>query len=209
MPRKPRQARSKATVDAIVEAGLILLAREGPRATTTRRIADLAGISVGSLYEYFEDREAVHQAMFTRIVADAVALIQPLIPTLVRMPIRDAVYELLCRVRDLLQKNDGRYLHCVRHSVALTREYPLKPLQKVLIELLMQYVLHHPGLIRGVSNLPVMSYIVINGGTFAVIRHLSDSAPPISFDELAHGLADMVTFYSEGSLKLAANQRAE
>jgi AcrR family transcriptional regulator len=200
MPRKPQQPRAKATVDAIVEAGLTLLAQEGPKGTSTRRIAEVAGIGVGSLYEYFSDREAVHQAMFKRIVADAVTTIEPLIPKLVRMSIRDAVYELLCQVRELLQKNDNRYLNCVHHSVNLVGKYPIKPLQKVLTELLLQYVMRHPELMRS-RNLQTMGYIYIYGGTFTVIRHLSDPAPPITFDELARGLADMVAFSSEGSLK--------
>ncbi len=200
MPRKPQQERAKATVDAIVEAGLILLAQDGPKGTSTRRIAEVAGIGVGSVYEYFENREAVHEAMFRRIVDDAAAMIKPLIPTLVRMSLREATYELLCRVRELLERDDSRYLLCLKHGVNLARSYPLKPLQKVLAELTMQYVMHHPELMRS-RNMPTLGYIFIYGGTFAVIRHLSDPAPPVSFDELAHGLADMVAFTAEGSLK--------
>jgi AcrR family transcriptional regulator len=200
MPRKPQQERARATVDAIVEAGLILLASEGPKATTTRRIAEVAGVGVGSVYEYFADREAVHKAMFQRMVEDAAAMIKPLIPTLVRMPLREATYELLCKVRELLERDDGRYLLCLKHGMSLARAYPLKPLQKVLAELTMQYVMHHPELMRS-RNMPTLGYIFIYGGTFAVIRHLADPAPPISFDELAHGLADMVTYTAEGSLR--------
>ena len=51
MARKPKQQRSKATVDAIIEAALISIARQGPGATTARQVADIAGIGVGSLYE--------------------------------------------------------------------------------------------------------------------------------------------------------------
>ncbi len=202
MPRKPQQERAKATVDAIVEAGLILLANEGPKGTSTRRIAEVAGIGVGSLYEYFENREAVHEAMFQRIVDDAVAMIKPLIPELVRMTIREAVYELMCRMRELLERDDSRYLKCARHSVSIVRSYPLKPLQKVLTDLAMQYVMHHPELMRG-ADLPTMSYIFIYGGTFTVIRHLSDPNPPMSFDSLARGLANMVASSSEASLAAA------
>jgi AcrR family transcriptional regulator len=200
MPRKPQQERAKATVDAIVEAGLILLAQDGPKATTTRRIAETAGVGVGSVYEYFADREAVHEAMFRRIVEDAAGMIRPLIPSLVRMPLRDATYELLCNVRKLLERDEGRYLLCLKHGVSLARAYPLKPLQKVLAELTMQYVMHHPELMRS-RNMQTLGYIFIYGGTFAVIRHLTDSSPPVSFDELAQGLADMVAFTAEGSLR--------
>ncbi len=51
MARKPKQQRSKATVDAIVQAALICIASHGPSAITARQIAEKAGIGVGSLYE--------------------------------------------------------------------------------------------------------------------------------------------------------------
>lgn len=59
-PRKlPRQARSKATFDAIVEAGARLLEESGYSSLTTNHIADAAGVSIGTLYEYFGDKESV------------------------------------------------------------------------------------------------------------------------------------------------------
>ena len=57
--RKPRQTRSKVTVDTIIEAGFIAVATNGTSGTTTRHIADIAGVSVGSLYEYFKNKEEV------------------------------------------------------------------------------------------------------------------------------------------------------
>ncbi|MCO5399700.1 TetR/AcrR family transcriptional regulator [Ralstonia soli] len=57
--RKPRQARSFMTVEAILEAARILFARDGFEATSTTRIAEVAGVSVGSLYEYFTSKEAL------------------------------------------------------------------------------------------------------------------------------------------------------
>ena len=57
--KKPLQARSTATVDAIVEATIRILRRHGWAACTTTRIATLAGVSVGSLYQYFPNRNAI------------------------------------------------------------------------------------------------------------------------------------------------------
>ena len=106
MARKPKQQRSKATVDAIIEAALISIARQGPGATTARQVADIAGIGVGSLYEYFEDKDAIFTAAGARFVDDTVAMIKPLIPELVRMNIRDAVSKLLFTFRDFLEENN-------------------------------------------------------------------------------------------------------
>jgi len=68
MRRSPKQDRSRAVVEAVVQAAEELLAREGP-STTTNRIAKRAGVGVASLYRYFEDKEAVFQAVATRYVA--------------------------------------------------------------------------------------------------------------------------------------------
>lgn len=59
-PKKvPKQARSRATFDAIVEAGARLLVARGYAGLTTNHIAETAGVSIGSLYEYFGDKESV------------------------------------------------------------------------------------------------------------------------------------------------------
>lgn len=64
--RRPVQGRSRATVDAIVEAAARVLARHGYAAATTNRIAERAGVSIGSLYEYFPHKDSVLAALFER-----------------------------------------------------------------------------------------------------------------------------------------------
>lgn len=57
--RNPKQARARATVDAILEAAFQILEADGLSQLTTSRIADRAGVSIGTLYQYFPDREAI------------------------------------------------------------------------------------------------------------------------------------------------------
>lgn len=59
-PRKqPRQARAKATVDAIFEATIQVLLSDGLSRLTTTRVADRAGVSVGTMYQYFPQKHAL------------------------------------------------------------------------------------------------------------------------------------------------------
>jgi AcrR family transcriptional regulator len=59
-PRKlPRQARAQATVTAILEATAHILAEAGYDALTTNHVAARAGVSIGSLYQYFPSKEAL------------------------------------------------------------------------------------------------------------------------------------------------------
>jgi len=63
-PRKrPRQERSKATVDAILDATARVLVKEGYDGLTTNAVATRAGVSIGSLYQYFPNKEALVAAL--------------------------------------------------------------------------------------------------------------------------------------------------
>ena len=70
-PRKlPRQARSRATFEAIVQAGEQLLCRNGFDALRMNALAERAGVSPGSLYQYFPNQEAVVELIAERKLAE-------------------------------------------------------------------------------------------------------------------------------------------
>jgi AcrR family transcriptional regulator len=62
----PQQQRSKATVAAILDGTVRVLEEEGSEAATTSRIAEVAGVSVGTLYQYFANRDAILDALQDR-----------------------------------------------------------------------------------------------------------------------------------------------
>jgi len=57
--KAPRQKRSKQLVEDILEAAIRVLSQEGAKRFTTARVAETAGVSVGSLYQYFPNKEAI------------------------------------------------------------------------------------------------------------------------------------------------------
>lgn len=59
MRKTPTQARSKATIDAILSAATRVLLSIGYDKASTNKIAELAGVGIGSLYEYFPGKEAI------------------------------------------------------------------------------------------------------------------------------------------------------
>jgi len=74
--RQAKQARSQETVQVILEAAAQVLAREGYARATTNRIAAAAGVSVGTLYEYFADKEQLFDLLIARQIDELVANIQ-------------------------------------------------------------------------------------------------------------------------------------
>lgn len=64
--RTARQARSRHTVETILQGGARVLAERGWAGFTTNAVAGRAGVSIGSLYEYFRNKEALRDAIVTR-----------------------------------------------------------------------------------------------------------------------------------------------
>jgi len=64
--RRPRQARSGHTVEAIFEATIQVLLKEGLARLTTIRVAERAGVSVGTLYQYFPNKQSLQYAVLVR-----------------------------------------------------------------------------------------------------------------------------------------------
>ena len=75
-PRKrPIQARSRQTFDAVLEAAAQVFEAEGYARGTTNRIAERAGVSIGSLYQYFPNKDAILVALLEQHVEEAVAFL--------------------------------------------------------------------------------------------------------------------------------------
>jgi AcrR family transcriptional regulator len=89
--KKPAQKRSKETVRAIVEAAARILSRDGYERTNVNRVAELAGVSVGSLYQYFPSKEALVAEVARDLAQRTVDVFQEGIVELALLPLRDAV----------------------------------------------------------------------------------------------------------------------
>ena len=63
MRKKPQQQRSRQMVDTLIEATARTIAQRGLDGATTPAIAETAGVSVGSLYQYFDGKEALIAAL--------------------------------------------------------------------------------------------------------------------------------------------------
>jgi AcrR family transcriptional regulator len=121
-PRKvPRQERSRLTVDRILVAAAQVFHEAGYTSATTNDIALEAGISVGSLYQYFPNKDAILVALTQRHIdtatAGMVGLVSALSPD-------DGIHETFCTVVDfLVEQHELDELHLlVMHQAPRTHE---------------------------------------------------------------------------------------
>ncbi|MEI2581644.1 TetR/AcrR family transcriptional regulator [Scytonema sp. PRP1] len=96
IPRKlPQQDRSKVTVDAILTATARILTEEGYDKASTNRIAELAGVSIGSLYQYFPNKEALVASLVEHHVNEMIDLVESKLKDLFDAPVEVALPELV------------------------------------------------------------------------------------------------------------------
>jgi AcrR family transcriptional regulator len=85
----PTQARSRERLRRVLDAAEELLTRQGASAFTTARIAEAAGVPVGSVYHYFPDKEAIVEALAMRYWSDFEDLVAAAAETDERDPLPD------------------------------------------------------------------------------------------------------------------------
>jgi len=103
--KQPVQERSRATVEAVLEATLQVLVREGLSGLTTTRVAERAGVSVGTLYQYFPDKQSLLMALKVQYGQAAVGRVNAVARPLVGQPLELAIPGLIRGA--LAVKRDG------------------------------------------------------------------------------------------------------
>jgi AcrR family transcriptional regulator len=124
--RKPRQDRSRQTVDAILEAAAQVFERHGYAAGTTNRIAQRAGVSIGSLYQYFPNKDAIVMELARRHIAEMGEAAWPALEALVEHvpPLRDGLTAIVLGTVELHRRSPGLHRVLFQETQRSTRSAP-------------------------------------------------------------------------------------
>src|SRR6187402_2230817 len=91
-PRKAAiQERSRATVDALLDATARILTKHGYDRASTNRVAEAAGVSIGSLYQYFPSKEALVASLMERHVDEIRSILHAEMPRLFALPLEEGI----------------------------------------------------------------------------------------------------------------------
>jgi AcrR family transcriptional regulator len=200
-PRKfASQERSRATVDALVEATARILVREGFDKASTNRIAEVAGVSVGSLYQYFPSKEALVAAVIERHQQEIMQTVRGELAEALALPVAKAVRKLVA-VAVAAHRVDPR-LHRVL-AEQIPRVGPLEKLETFNREnytLFRTYLERHRDELR-VDDLELASFVCVtsiealtHNAVLHYSRMLSDETLETFIDESAR----LVTGYLKG-----------
>lgn len=194
MRKKPKQKRSRQMVDALIEATATAIVERGLEAITTHHIAETAGVSVGSLYQYFDDKEALVEALVDKLANEiAQALLR--LPMSQDGDLRSNVALIIQFGFGLLNSRDGLYLELVRNWHSLPTDRVMDILQQSFMDLSRVYFLKHYQN-NPIQDLHVRIFIISNSVMFTMVRFIGQPQM-MTQEEITRGLTDMVVGYLE------------
>ncbi len=159
--KKPKQERSQITVEAILEATARILAERGYEKTNTNHIAERAGVSVGSLYQYFPNKESLIMALMEQHCNEVASLLESHLNNLFDAPLEIAIPVLIKAVIATHAINPR--LHQVLNE-EIPRSEKLQKMQKTderIAELLKAYLQRWSDKIRP-KNIEMTVFMISN-----------------------------------------------
>lgn len=192
MRKKPVQQRSRQMVDSIIEAAARVVAEEGLAALTTNRVAEVAGISNGSLYQYFHDRQDLLEALTERVSDDTMALFNARLPQieLENVDVRSIVRVAIKVVLDFMRAKP-LYLELIRNWGEVPLQVFLEPMERYFLHSAQQYLARNAAG-KVVPDFQARFYMTFNGVFFNLLRYASEPNPYVREDELINAMADNI-----------------
>ena len=139
----PRQPRSVEMVHCILNAGMHIIETEGLPAMTTNRVAERAGVSIGSLYQYFANRDSILAGIIERSLLDMTQVMQTAHHAGLDMPIEDGLRAELLLMLRYYDPHLPVVRRILREAPLLADNGMLDGMERVLVDLLRDYLLHN------------------------------------------------------------------
>lgn len=192
MRKPPQQKRSRELVEKLLDATATTIAERGLDNTTTNHIAERAGVSIGSLYQYFPDKQALVEGLLERMGrgvgenfrrrAEVVQINQLSLHMVASTAIAYGLH---------LMRSDPVLSELMRNWNRLPVDKLLDPIERLFLAMAQPYFLRnyrdYP-----VQDLEAKLYVLINSTLFTCIRFLFQENTMIREEVLIRTLADMI-----------------
>lgn len=189
MRQKPKQSRSRQMVEAIVEATMQVIEERGVSDLTTTHVALRAGVSVGSLYQYFESKEALLDAVVQRMTAEVQKLIFERINALMGQDLRTVARALLSATFDYADTRRMLFLGVLSSESQKRTMLAIAELERGFIDVFRLYLLQHHREIS-VRNLPAAVFVVFTSAISTGLRFVGIDSPGVDRETVIEMLVE-------------------
>ncbi len=193
--KQPQQARAQETVRAILEATVQILDREGLDAATTTRIAEVAGVSIGSLYQYFSHRDAVLKALQDREFERTLQMMQRVLAdvNLEEAP-EKTITDVLRSLAELYMESPGLHRVLAIEGLRVAKAENVHAFDLRVIDLVRHFLTATKAPIAR-RNLEAAAFVVYQSVRATMLAYLLERPPGLDKEGLIEELAELVTGY--------------
>lgn len=198
--KEPKQSRSKALVDSIFEATVRILPKVGSYKITTKKIAEVAGVSIGSLYQYFPNKEALLGALMDQGLVGFQNKMNTLIDSLKSNSSEELIDSCVDLTLHMMLEDKAMISEIYRQVPELGRLPSIFAGRQAVVErIAIELEKHHPGFEKPLYLRS--SFIGCNAVMGIVQTMLYDKTQIYTIEELSQELKIMVTAYLRERIK--------
>jgi AcrR family transcriptional regulator len=181
--RAPRQTRSKDTVAVILEATTQILIERGSRGLTTNHVAARAGVSIGTLYQYFSNKQDLVMAVVNAHIAEMLELLRVMVFDTADLPISVTVRRYVQGMVEAHSVNPELHRACLEQTLSQDPSF-LFGIQARAAQLVQAYLAMHAHAIQR-EDLAAAAYVlVVSVDTLIHTAMMDPGAPDLATVEV-------------------------
>ncbi|MBX3232884.1 MAG: TetR family transcriptional regulator [Labilithrix sp.] len=205
MPKKPvtrprkeaSQERSRATVDALLSATARVLVRDGYDHASTNKIAEAAGVSIGSLYQYYPSKEALVAAVGERHANEMLEILRASAMEVVELPLEEAARKIIRTMIEAHSVDPKLHRVLVEQIPRVGNMAHIDKIDEEIVSLVRAYLEARRGEV-GVDDLDMAALLAV--GSVEAMTHIAVLRRPqlLSDPSFVEELANLVVRYLRG-----------
>jgi AcrR family transcriptional regulator len=191
---KPLQARSRATVTAILDAMTQVLDREGEAAATTTRVAELAGVSIGTLYQYFSDRDALLDALQDREFERTMELMERVLATNDERSPRETAQEVVAGLLGMYAAAPGLHRALALDGLRVTPTERVRAFDMRVVSVVRNFLAVSGWPVRR-KNLDAAAFVIFQSVRATMLARMLEAPPGLDDRTVTDEVTDLVLRY--------------
>lgn len=191
---KPLQARSRATVMAILDAMVRVLDREGEAAATTTRVAEVAGVSIGTLYQYFSDRDAMLDALQDREFERTMELMERVLASNGKRSPRETAQEVVEGLLGLYAAAPGLHRALALDGLRVTPTERVRAFDMRVVSVVRSFLAVSGWPVRR-KNLDAAAFVIFQSVRATMLARMLEAPPGLDDRTITEEVTDLVVRY--------------
>jgi AcrR family transcriptional regulator len=194
LKKTPTQERSRQTVEALIEATARTVAEHGWAQTTTNHIAETAGVSVGSLYQYFENREQLFAALIEREIGVITGRLDEQIPFMLKADAATAIRMSLEVAFAYFESNEKLFTELANNWQATGRQDFVDAFEGYMLDAMRMFMAQNYAAYEPL-DLNTLSFIMSNATMFVLSRFVSRKPKGVTKEALIAHVTELYALY--------------